>query len=108
MLTIYNTDKIVMKTIGGVNRKGETMDYQVEWVIAGRSYYGIKLFDPFSGGECTLFLYREGVLAGPITNQKYYKVEDQSSKKSMLVSYNKIKDIDTFLNKEIKFMLENI
>lgn len=111
MLTIHNTDKIVNRTINVayVDRANVLQrNYEVQWMHCSKSYYAIKLKEVFNGWEKVIFIHRKHNITGPLTNEKYYKVEEQESKKHMLTSFSKIKDINKFLHSELKFLLEII
>ncbi len=111
MLTIHNKDKVIKRIVNVeyVDR-GIVLQrsYQIEWINQSKSYYAIKLQEVFNGWERVIFIYREHNITGPLTKEKYYKIEEQKSKKHMLTSFSKIKDINKFLHSEIKFLLENI
>jgi hypothetical protein len=111
MLTIHNTDKIVKKIVNAnYVDKGIVLQrsYQIEWMNENKSYYAIKLKDSFNGLQRLIFIHREHNITGPLTKEKYYKIEDQKTKKWTLTSFSKIKDINKFLHSELKFLLEII
>ena len=111
MLTIHNTDKIVTRIVNvSYVDKGIVLQrsYQIEWVQQSKSYYAIKLTEVFNGWEKVIFIHRKHNITGPLTKEKYYKIEDQKTKKWTLTSFSKIKDINKFLHSELKFLLEII
>ena len=101
MLTIWETNKIVGKTI----QTNDGGSYQIEWMIDHATHYNIGLSCPFKGIRKNLVLYREVKMHGPLTRDGYYKLEDDQTLNHILCSKQNLQTIGTFLI-DIKFLLE--
>lgn len=101
MLTIHQSNKIVGQTI----QTNDGSSYQIEWCVEYNGHYRIGLSCPFKGIQKNLMLYREASMYGPLSNDGYYKLEDDSTLNHILCSKPNLNSIGTFLI-DIKFLLE--
>jgi hypothetical protein len=109
MLTIINAGNINHHTIIGVHNKTKTeLHYDIENIIFDSERYRIKLREPFLGYDKVLYLHRKESLIGRHSKEKYYKLEDMDSGIQSYIMQNRIRDMDGFINVELKTFLENI
>jgi hypothetical protein len=109
MLTIINEGKIIRHNIIGIHNRTKTeLHYDIENIIFDSERYRIKLREPFLGYDRVLYLHREESLIGRHSKEKYYKLEDMDSGIQSYIMQNRIRDIHTFINVELKTFLENI
>ena len=109
MLTIINAGNINHHTIIGIHTRTKTeLHYDIENIIFDSERYRIKLREPFLGYDKLLYLHREESLHGQYSKEKYYKLEDMDSGRETYIMRNRIKDMDGFINVELKNFLENI
>jgi hypothetical protein len=109
MLTIINEGKIVNSYIMGIHTKSkQKIHYDIQNIIFDSERYRIKLREPFLGYDKVLYLHRKESLIGRHSGEKYYKLEDMDSGRETYIMKYSIKDMDGFINVELKNFLENI
>jgi hypothetical protein len=109
MLTIINEGKIVNSYIMGIHTKSkQKIHYDIQNIIFDSERYRIKLREPFLGYDKVLYLHRKESHQGQYSKEKYYKLEDMDSARECYIAKTKIKDMQGFINVELKTFLENI
>ncbi len=106
MLTIQNKYKLNHKVIQYTNNKtNDTLSYQIQWIVNQQGYYSIGLRGMDDNDTKILKLYRDKSITGPLSNKRYYKLEDIQTKNHILCSETNLSSIGMFLI-EIRFLLE--
>jgi hypothetical protein len=109
MLTIINAGNINHHNIIAIHTRTKAeLHYDIENIIFDSERYRIKLREPFLGYDKVLYLHREESHQGQYSKEKYYKLEDMDSARECYIAKTKIRDMDGFLNVELKNFLENI
>ena len=109
MLTIINEGKIIRHNIIAIHTRTKThLHYDIQNIIFDSERYRIKLREPWFGYDKVLYLHRKESHQGQYSKEKYYKLEDMDSARECYIAKTKIKDMQGFINVELKTFLENI